>query len=105
MSERLERYGLISDVRLKIEKLANLSEMIDGYINIARKLSRQFDIILAKELFSSVVINEFEVILIVSLGGEQQRSSPVTTSQFYNFDKVIIQNFRVKSLRFSLNVL
>lgn len=32
LSERLEMYGLISDVRLRIEKLAKLSEMIENYM-------------------------------------------------------------------------
>ena len=56
LSEKLEMYGLISDVRLRIEKLAKLSEMIENYMRIARKLSNDFDIVLAKELFSSFAI-------------------------------------------------
>ena len=48
LSERLETWGLISEVRLRIEKLAKIAEMIDRYINIARKLSNEFDVNLAE---------------------------------------------------------
>ncbi len=62
LSERLEVYELISDVRLRIEKL---SEMIDEYIGIERKLSKEFDIVLAKELFSSFIVKGFDVHLLI----------------------------------------
>ena len=104
LSERLETYGQISDVRLRIEKLAKLSEMIDGYINIARKLSKKFDIVLAKQLFSSFVVKELEVHLIVSLGGEEIRTVPTKESKIHSFDKDIIQLFRHISLKLSLYI-
>jgi len=44
LSDKLETYGQISDIRLRIEKLAKLSELIDGYISTAKKLSKEFDL-------------------------------------------------------------
>ena len=105
LSERLETYGLISDIRLRIEKLGKLSEMIDGYINIARKLSKVFDIDLAKELFSSFVIKGFDVHLIVSLGGNEVTLTLNESNNFYTFNKPIIHLFRDKSLKFNLLVM
>lgn len=102
LSERLETYGQISDIRLKIEKLAKLSEMIDGYINIARKLSKEFDIVLAKKLFSSLVIKEYEVNHIVSLGGENIRAVPTQMNNYYSFEKQIIHLFKNKTLTHNL---
>jgi len=61
LSEILEVYGQISDVLLRIEKLSMLSDTIENYIRIARKLSNVFDIALAKELYGSIVINGFEI--------------------------------------------
>jgi len=61
LSEKLEAYDQISVILLRIERLANLSEMIDRYITTARKISKEFDIVLAKELFSSLVIKGLEV--------------------------------------------
>ena len=98
LSQRLETYGLISDVRLRIERLAKLSEMIDGYINIARKLSKEFDIVLAKKLFSSLVIKESEVNHIVSLDGENIRAIPTQMNNYYSFEKQIIHLFKNKTL-------
>jgi hypothetical protein len=101
LSERLETYSLISDVRLRIEKLAKLSEMIDEYINIARKLSKVFDIVLVKELFSSLVIEKFDMYLTVSLGGEALNTVPSQHSLYF-LDKTITQKFKEKNLRFNL---
>lgn len=105
LSERLEMYGLISDVRLRIEKLAKLSEMIDGYINIARKLSKVFDIDLAKELFSSIVIQKFDVHLIVSLGGSEKKSTPNQFDISHLLKKQITHLFERKTLVFKLYIL
>ena len=104
LSEKLEVYGLISDVRLRIEKLAKLSEMIDGFINIARKLSKDFDIILAKELFSSFVIKGFDVHLIVSLGGDKIIVIPNQQSKIHFYNNQIIHLFKKKIIRFSLYI-
>lgn len=104
LSERLETYGQISDVRLRIEKLAKLSEMIDGYITIARKLSKEFDIVLAKELFSSFVIKGLEINLIVSLGGDEINSVLGLQNKVHSIDKQIIHLFKEKTLSFSLYV-
>lgn len=104
LSERLESYGLISDVRLRIEKMASLSEMIDVYINIARKLSKEFDIVLAKDLFSSFVVKGFDVHLIVSLGGDEFKSVPMQLGGFHSFDKEIIHLFTKKTLKIHLYV-
>ena len=105
LSERLEVYGLITDVRLRIEKLAKLSEMIDGYINIARKLSKEFDIVLAKELFSSFVVNGFDVQLIVSLGVDEVRKIPPQESKINYVDKSVIHLFKNIVLRIHLYII
>jgi len=104
LSERLETYGQISDVRLRIEKLAKLSEMIDGYINIARKLSKEFDMTLAKELFSSFVVKGFEVHLIVSLGGDSITSIPNQQYNFHSFEKKIIHLFKEEHMNFNISI-
>ena len=104
LSERLEVYGQISDVRLRIEKLTKLSEMIDGYINIARKLSKEFDIVLAKDLFSSFVVKGFDVHLIVSLGGDGIKNLPKKENRFHLFDNQITHLFKEKVLKFYLYV-
>jgi len=59
---------------LRIEKLSKLSDMIENYMRIARKLSIEFDIVLAKELFSSFIVKGFDIHLIVSLGGDEIKS-------------------------------
>lgn len=105
LSERLETYSQISDVRLRIEKLAKLSEMIDGYINIARKLSKEFEIFLVKELFPSFVVKEMEVHLIVSLGGEEIRMVPSQDSKLHAFNKQIVHLFKEKTLSFYLQMI
>jgi len=87
---------------LRIEKLSKLSEMIDGYINIARKLSRQFDIVLAKELFSSFVIKGFDVHLIVSLGGNDVKSIPNEQYRIYSIEKQILHLFKERKLEFNV---
>jgi hypothetical protein len=56
LSGRLETYGIISDDRLRIEKLTKLPEMIENYIRIANKLTIELEISLAKELFSTFVV-------------------------------------------------
>ncbi len=104
ISEKLEIYGLISDVRIRIEKLAKLSEMIDGYINIARKLSKEFDIVLAKELFSSFVISGFEIHLLLSLGGNEKNELRKNELEVHSIEKPIIQFFKPVQLRFKLNI-
>jgi DNA invertase Pin-like site-specific DNA recombinase len=104
LSERLEVYVQISDVRLRIEKLTKLSEMIDGYINIARKLSKEFDIVLAKDLFSSFVVKGFDVHLIVSLGGDGIKNLPKKENRFHLFDNQITHLFKEKVLKFYLYV-
>jgi len=104
LSERLEVYGLISDVRLRIEKLARLTEMIIGYINTARKLSKEFDIVIAKELFSSFMIKGFDVHLIVSLGGLKNKTILNQLQVFHTFDGQIIHLFKEKTLQFCLYI-
>ena len=105
LSERLETYGQISDARLRIEKLAKLSEMVDEYINVARKLSKEFDILIAKVLFSIFIIREFEIHLIVSLGGEETRMVPSRDSKLHAFDKQIVHLFKEKTLSFYLHLI
>ncbi|MDD4070280.1 MAG: hypothetical protein PHF05_07495 [Candidatus Izemoplasmatales bacterium] len=68
LSDKLETYGQISDVLLRIEKLSKLSEMIDTYFKVAKKLSKEFDIVWAKELFLSILIQDLNVKFIISLG-------------------------------------
>lgn len=104
LSERLETYGHISDVRLSIEKLAKLYEMIENYMRIARKLSNQYDTVLAKELFSSFVAKGFDDYLIVSLGGDEFKSVPMQSENFHTFDMEIIHLFKVKTLKIHLYV-
>ena len=105
LSDRLETYGIISDVRLRLEKLAKLSEMIDGYISIARKLSKEFDIVLAKELFSSFVVNGFDVHLIVSLGVDEVRNIPPHESKINYVDKSVIHLFKNIVIRIHLYII
>lgn len=105
LSERLETYGLISDVRLRIGKLAKLSEMIDGYINIARKLSKEFDVKLAKELFSTFIMKGLEVHLLVSLGKGKITELHFQESIIHTFDMQIMHLFKRKSLGFNLYML
>lgn len=102
LSERLEVYGQISEILLRIIKLAKLTEMIDGYITIARKISKEFDIILAKELFSSFIINEFDIHLIVSLGREQISTVPAEETRIHSINKPIIHLFKNANVIFSL---
>jgi len=68
LSERLEIYGQISDVLLRIEKLSKPSKMIENYMRIARKLSNEFDILLVRELFYSINLKGLDVNMIVSSG-------------------------------------
>jgi hypothetical protein len=105
LSERLETYGQISDVRLRIEKLAKLSEMIDGYINIARKLSKKFDIVLAKQLFSSFVVQDFSFNLMVSISIEGIICPQTSQSQIYSFTKSIKYLFKTVLITFSLHII
>jgi hypothetical protein len=105
LSEKLETYNQISDVRIRIEKLSKLSEMIDEYINIARKLYKEFDIVLVKELFSSFVAKEMEVHLIVSLGGEETIMVPSQYSKSHAFEKQIVHLFKEKTLSFYLHMI
>jgi hypothetical protein len=105
LSERLETYGQISDVRLRIEKLAKLSEMIDGYINMARKLSKEFDIDVAKELFSSLIVKGIEVHLIVSLGGDETKIIPNYQNKYHVFKSQIIHKFKKRELETNLYLL
>lgn len=104
LSERLEVNGLISNVRLRIEKLAKLSEMIDEYINVARKLSQEFDVALAKELFSSFVVKGYDIHLLVSLGSDLISFIPSSHHKLHTFDKQIIHCFMQKNLRLNLYV-
>lgn len=104
LSERLEVYGLISDVRLKIEKIAKLFKMIDGYINIARKLSKEFDIVLAKDLYSSFVIKRFEIHLTISLGGELLKVIPSLINNHHMLNNKITHLFKERILRFYLYI-
>ena len=104
LSEKLETYSKISDIRLRIEKLAKLSDMIDRYINIARKLIKEFDIILSKQLFSSFVVKGFDVHLIISIGGDEVKSAPTQQNNFYLFDKKITHLFKERNLNFKLYV-
>ena len=104
LSEKLETYGKISDIRLRIEKLAKLSEMIENYMRVARKLSNEFDIELAKELFSSFVVKGLDVNLIVSLGKKEIQSMPLSKSKYYCFDTQIVHLFRKKTLGFYLHI-
>jgi len=105
LSERLETYGLISDVRLRIEKLAKLAEMIDEYIIIARKLSKEFDIVLAKQLFSSFIVKELEVHLLVSLGNDKITEVPSQEIIIHSIDRQITYLFRRENLGFNLYLL
>jgi hypothetical protein len=105
LSERLETYGLISDVRLRIEKMACLSEMIDGYIGIARKLSKEFDIVLVRELFSSLTIDKYSLNLAISLGGNEIKTAPTKEDKIRHFDKSIIHLFSKKYLSFNLYII
>jgi len=79
--------------------------MIDGYIGIARKLSNQFDTILAKELFSSFVLKCFEVHLIVSMGVADAKSYFKLDSTFYTFNKRIKYLFEDETLYLSFDYL
>ena len=76
--------------------------MIDGYISIARKLSKEFDIVLAKELFSSFVARGMEVHLIVSLGGDDIKYIPKNQSKFFSFDKQITHLFKLNQMKLNL---
>jgi len=98
LSERLEIYGQISDVLIRIEKLSKLSEMIDEYISIARKLSKAFDIVLAKELFSSFVIEKYDVYLIISANRGINKDNPSTMECFATIGIDITHLFERKKL-------
>jgi len=104
LSERLETYGHISDIRLRIEKLEKLSEMIDGYINIARKLSKEFDIVLAKELFSSSTISNFEVNLSILFSGNEANVLLNPENIICSYAMEIIHIFKNKTLQFNLYI-
>ena len=78
--------------------------MIDGYINIARKLSKEFDIVLAKQLFSSVVVKGFDVHLIISLGGNVNKIIPKHEIRYHSFDKQITHIFKDKTLCLILHI-
>jgi len=79
--------------------------MIDGYINIARKLSREFDIVLAKELFSSLIVKGIEVHLIVSLGGDETKTIPNYQNKYHVFKSQIIHKFKKRELETNLYLL
>ena len=104
LSERLEVYGQISDIRFRIEKLSKLSEMIENYMKTARKLSTEFDIIMAKELFSSLVVKKFEMHLIISIGGNKIESVPDLSDIFHSYDKEIIHLFNKIKMRLILHI-
>jgi hypothetical protein len=102
LSEKLATYGQISDVRMRIEKLSKLSEMIENYIRIARKLSCEFDIAIAKELFSCFFIKGFEVNIAVSPVNDLIRRLMPQQSIMHSFDKEVFHLFKWKTLRFNL---
>lgn len=104
LSERLETYSQISDVRLRIEKLAKLSEIIENYMRMARIFTNEFDIKIAKELFSSLIIKEFEVHLIVSLSGNEIIKVPVQENRIQVFNKEIMHLFQKRTVKFVLHV-
>ena len=78
--------------------------MIYGYINIARKLSKEYDIVLAKELFSSFVLKGYDIHLLVSLGNDLITFIPSSNHKLHTFDKQIIHCFKQKNLRLNLYV-
>ena len=78
--------------------------MIDGYINIARKLSKEFDIVLAKDLYSSFVIKRFEIHLTISLGGELLKVIPSLINNHHMLNNKITHLFKERILRFYLYI-
>ncbi|MBU1145033.1 MAG: recombinase family protein [Firmicutes bacterium] len=104
LSEKLETYGQISDVLLRIEKLSKLSEMIENYMRIAKKLSNHFDIDLAKELFASIIIKRFDINLIISLGINETKIVPSIEMRYHSFCKTITHLFQQKSTTFNLYI-
>ena len=104
LSERLDIYGRISEILLRIEKLSNLSEMIENYIRIARKLSKEFNIVLSKELFSSIIVKGFDVFLIISLGNITGLQDLKKEPGLIVFEKMIVHLFNKRKLNFTLLV-
>ena len=71
-------------------------------MRIARKLSIEFDIVLAKELFSSFIVKGFDIHLIVSLGGDEIKSVLTKESRLHYFDKQMVHVFKKKTLSLNL---
>jgi hypothetical protein len=78
--------------------------MIENYMKLARKLSNAFDILLARELFSSIVVNGFEINLIVSLGENTITSIPKNVNNNLSFNIEIIHLFKRRTFKFFLNI-
>lgn len=100
LSERLEIYGQISDVLLRIENLSKLSDLIENYMRVARKLSNEFSICFTKELFSSIVIEGSKVKCIISFGEQSKNIVIHNAYYFQTFEKQIIHLFEEKKLSF-----
>jgi len=104
LSERLDIYGRISDVLLRIEKLSNLSEMIENYMRIARRLSNEFDILLVKELFLSFIIKNFDVDLVMSTSCGFSKLSLSSEMKITSFEKPIIHLIEKRAIVFNLYI-
>jgi hypothetical protein len=104
LSERLEVYNQISDSRLSIEKMSKLSQMIDDYLKIAKKLSIGFGIVLARKLFSSIMIKNFDVYLTISFGHQNMKIDCTRKNIVHIFDNRIKHLFSQKMMRFILSI-
>lgn len=75
--------------------------MIENYIRITRKLSNQFDIILTKELYYSLLVRGFDMTLIISF--DEDKIKICLKKNFYrNFAIKIFRLFYEKYLSFVL---
>lgn len=84
--------------------MSKLSEMIENYMRIARKLSTEFDILLSKEFFSSIVISDLEIHLIVSLGGEELKTIPTKVRKLHSFQNLIVHLFERKIMVYAVYI-
>jgi hypothetical protein len=100
LSEKLETYGQISDVRLRIKKLDKLSEMIDDLMRKARKLSCEFDIILARELFPSFNVKEFTFFIGSPIGLEKKFNLIDINQIIFCIEKEVNHLYNKKTLYF-----
>jgi site-specific DNA recombinase len=104
ISERIERYYKISDALINIQKFSQLDKYLNDKVRYAKQLSDEFDIDTCKKIFSSIVIVDLNVHVILSIGDKKHITIPKSDSIVYETDFEIIRNYKVEKLSFKLHI-